>query len=126
MSFCFADHGVELDIAGDAEFGVRAVEVGSEATGAQREEQAVGDLAVGEAAAGECDDLALLRGKSGERVRRCGLGLCRDAAGAQFRFRAAGPRSGAQATQRLEGCRKDGFGVVDAPLPAKPLAVVQL
>jgi hypothetical protein len=85
-----------LVAAGDAELRVGAVQVGSD--GARREEQAVGDLAVGEAVAGEYDDLPLLRSESGERVRRGGLGRGRDAAGAQFRFRASYPRSGAQVT----------------------------
>jgi hypothetical protein len=63
--------------------------------GARGQEQAVGDLAVGQPAAGEGDDLALLRGEPVERVRCGAAGLCDHAAGPQFGLRALGPRRGA-------------------------------
>jgi hypothetical protein len=100
-----------LVAAGYAEFRVRAVQVGSD--GAGRQEQPVGDLAVGQAAAGEDDDLALLRGKFGERVAGGGRGRLGYAAGAQFRFRASDPGRRAELAERLQGRGEDGFGVVD-------------
>jgi hypothetical protein len=63
MSARLVDEVAELVAAGDAELGVGAVQVRGDGAGGQ--EQAVGDLAVGQAAAGEDDDLALLRGEPG-------------------------------------------------------------
>src|SRR5256886_907260 len=94
-------------------------------TGPGRQEGAVGDLCVGQAVAGEDGDLALLGGELGEGVacgRRDRVGY---PAGAQFRFRPPGPRRGAQVAERLQCGREDGFGLVDAPLPAQPLPVVE-
>ena len=48
------------------------------------------------------------------------------AAGAQFGFRAPGPRRRAQAPERFQSVPEDGLGVVDPPLASQPLAVVQL
>jgi hypothetical protein len=112
-----------LVAAGDAELGVGAVQVGGDGPG--RQEETVGDLGVGHAAAGENDDLALLRGEFGESVacgRRGRLGY---SAGAQFRFGASGPRRRAQAAENLQGSPEDGLSVVDASLPPQPLPVVQ-
>jgi hypothetical protein len=63
MSARLVDEVAELVAAGDAELGVGAVQVRGDGAGGQ--EQAVGDLAVGQAASGEDDDLALLRGEPG-------------------------------------------------------------
>src|SRR5438477_6034816 len=87
----------ELVAAGDAEFRVRAVQVGS--NGARGQEEAVGDLCVGEAVAGEDDDFALLRGELGECVAGGRGGRFGNAAGAQFRLGAPGPGCGAQAAE---------------------------
>jgi hypothetical protein len=59
----------ELVAAGDAELGVGAVQVRDD--GAGRQVEPVGDLAVGQTASGEDDDLALL---CGEPVKRAGIG----------------------------------------------------
>ena len=69
------DEVAELVAAGDAELGVGAVQVRGDGAGGQ--EQAVGDLAVGQPVAGEDDDLALLRGEPGERARRRPAGSAR-------------------------------------------------
>src|SRR6266852_6569588 len=58
---CVVDEVAELVAAGDAELGVGAVQVRGDGAGGQ--EQAVGDLAVGQAVSGEDGDLALLRGE---------------------------------------------------------------
>jgi hypothetical protein len=94
--------------------------------GAGGKEQPVGDLAVGQAAAGEDDDLALLRGEPGERAGIGRRDLRGYAAGAQCGFRAPGPRRRAEAAERFQGVREDGLGIVDPPLPSQPLSVVQL
>jgi hypothetical protein len=52
---------VELGAAGDAEFGVDAVEVGFD--GAVGEVEALADVAVGQALGGELDDLEFLGGE---------------------------------------------------------------
>jgi hypothetical protein len=52
---------VELGAAGDAEFGVDAVEVGFD--GAVGEVEALADVAVGQALGGELDDLKFLGGE---------------------------------------------------------------
>jgi hypothetical protein len=98
--------------------------VGGDGPGGQ--EQAVGDLGVGQALAGQQDDLALLRGQVRERVGRGDRGLGGDAAGAQLCLGALGPGNGAQAAEGFQGRREDGLGVVDAALPAKPFTVVEL
>ena len=93
--------------------------------GARGQEQTVGDLAVGQPAAGERDDLALLRGEPGERVQCGAAGLCDHAAGPQFSLRAPSPRRGAEAAERLKGAGEEGLGVVDPPPPPQPFAVVE-
>ena len=118
------DEVAELMTAGDAELGVGAVQVRGD--GAGRQEQPVGDLAVGQAAAREDDDLALLRGEPGERAGIGRRGLRGHAAGAQFGFRAPGPRRRTEAAERFQGVAEDGLGVVDPALPSQPLSVVQL
>jgi hypothetical protein len=109
---------------GDAELGVGAVQVRGDGAGGK--EQPVGDLAVGQAAAGEDDDLALLRGEPGERAGIGRRDLRGYAAGAQCGFRAPGPRRRAEAAERFQGVPEDGLGIVDPPLPSQPLSVVQL
>src|SRR5690242_3114148 len=62
------DEVAQLVPAGDAELRIRPVQVGGD--GAGRQVQPVGDLAVGEATAGEDDDLTLLRVSAAVRRRR--------------------------------------------------------
>src|ERR1700733_16250484 len=76
------DEVAELVAAGDAELGVGVVQVVGDGAGGQ--EQAVGDVAVGQALAGQDDDLALLRGQVRERAGRGGRRLGGDAAGPEF------------------------------------------
>src|SRR5260370_20706876 len=76
------DQLVELVAARDAELGVGAVQVRGD--GARGQEQPVGDLGVGQAAAGEQDDLALLRGEPGQRAGGPRRRRSRDAAGAKL------------------------------------------
>jgi len=93
--------------------------------GAGRQEQLVGDLAVGQATACQDHDLTLLSGELGEPTGYGGGGLGGHAAGAQFRFGAPSPGCGAEAAEGVQGGREDGFGVVDPPLSPQPLPVVQ-
>lgn len=91
-----------------------------------REEHAVGDLTVGQAAGGEDNDLALLRGEAVEAARLASWSLHGYAAGAQLCFRAAGPRHGPKLAERLQRGPKRVLGVVYPPLPSQPLPVVEL
>ena len=113
------DQVMELVAARYAQLGIGLVQV--EDDGAGRQEQPVGDLGVGQPAAGEKDDLALVRCEAGERAGCCQRGRGGHAAGAQFRLRAPGPGRVTEAAERLQGRREDGFGVVDRPLPPQPL-----
>jgi hypothetical protein len=85
--------------------------------GSRGQEQAVGDLAVGEAVAGEDRDLALLRGEGVQGIRRGQPCSGRDAARAQLRLGAPCPRGSAEAAEGVEGCSQDRLRVVDPPLP---------
>ncbi len=69
---CPGDQVTELVPPGYAELGVGAVQVRGD--GARGQEQPVGDLAVGQAA-GQDDDLALLRGEFRQRGRWAGRGI---------------------------------------------------
>ena len=60
---CRVNQAAELMPSGDAQLGVRAVQVRGDGT--RRQVQAVSDLAIGEAVAGEDNDLALLRRETG-------------------------------------------------------------
>jgi hypothetical protein len=118
------DEVAELMAAGYAELGVRAVQVRGDGAGGQ--EQAVGDLAVGQPVSGEDDDLALLGGEAVQRARVGRRGLGSYAAGTQLCFCAPRPRRRAEAAERFQGGPEDGLGVVDPPPPPPPLPVVQL
>src|SRR6202035_1329302 len=97
---CRINQSVELMSSGDAQLGVRAVQVrGDRARG---QEQPVGDLVVGEAVAGENSDLALLRGELVKRIRLGRPCLGGHAAGAQLRVGPSGPGGGAKAGERFE------------------------
>src|SRR5260370_20051019 len=78
------DQVMELVTACYAKLGVGTVQVGSDGSG--RQEQPVGDLGVGQPAAGEEDDLALLRGEAGERAACRRRGRHGHAAASQFRL----------------------------------------
>src|SRR5580658_7067113 len=95
------DKVAELVPPGDAEFGVRTVQMGGD--GMRRKEQTVGDLPVRQAAPGEDNDLALLRGQLAERARDSRRGRRGHPASAQFGFRAPGPRRRAEAAECFEG-----------------------
>jgi Amidohydrolase len=62
------NQAAELMPSGDIQLGVRAVQVRGDGTG--RQEQAVSDLTIGEAVAGEDRDLALLRRETGKATRK--------------------------------------------------------
>jgi energy-coupling factor transporter ATP-binding protein EcfA2 len=109
------DQVAKLVAVADPELGESAVQVGCDGPG--RQEQAVGDLGIAEAAAGEDDDLALLGGELGDGRRGRRRGLRGHAAGTQFGFRAPGPRCRPQAAEGGQGFAQDGLGVVDLPLP---------
>ena len=98
--------------AGDPELRVRPVQVGGDRAG--RQVEPVRDLAVGQAAAGQDDDLALLRRQRGQAAAV--RGRRGHPAGPQLGLGPAGPRRGTEPPERLQRGGEHGLGVVDAAL----------
>ncbi len=94
--------------------------------GARGQEQPVGDLAVGQAAAGQDDDLALLRGEFRQRGRCAGRGIDAHPACPQLGLSALRPCPSLQLPEGLQCGGQERLGLVDPAAPAHPFAVVEL
>jgi SP family arabinose:H+ symporter-like MFS transporter len=114
---------VQLAPFGHAELGEAPVQVGGD--GAVRKDQALGDLAIGQAPGGQLDDPPLLRGKRREPGRVRHALRDRDSAGPQLVFRAAGPRLRRQRAEGLQRRSQDRLGLVDPAAAAQPFPVFE-
>jgi hypothetical protein len=110
-----------LRAGGDAQLGEAPVEV--RADGARGQEQPFADLPVGQAARRQPDDLLLLRGERGQRIRCRGLGV--DARGPQFTLDAVEPRPGSEAAEDLVRRGQPWPGLGDPTAAAQPFPVVE-
>lgn len=110
-----------MGAGGDPEFGEAAVEV--RADRARGEEEPFADLAVGQPARGEPDDLPLLRGEFGERVGGRAAGV--EPGGTRLGPGPFGPRVRAQAPEGLQRLGERTPRLGDPAAAPQPLGQVE-
>src|SRR5579859_7346603 len=112
------DHVAQLVAAGDPELGERPVQVRDDR--ARGQEEPVADLAVGQAVAGQPDDLALLRGQLPQGIGRAGCAGDNHPGRSQLGLRPLRPGPGPEPPEGPQGLGQDGLSVVDPPAPPQP------